>query len=383
MSALNYAKVLKAQGHEVSMVAEDIGRETAKLYEEAGIRVIYRRLAGRNPLVLYALVRFLHRMASRDEVDVLIPLATYSNHFFASRAANRLGKGFLGIIAGGEFKPPKALMRTMSQEAFICFSHENIESAVRLGADRSRLHLISNRIEAAQDPAWREHFTLKDGQPFTLLTISRLVPSKENSVRYAMKCSEYLHQKGLSVQLRVGGDGPSFEALKKEAEEINRRNQTNLIQMLGLVTKVKEEIQGAHLVFGKGRSVLEPIMMNRLGLVVSEEDQICLCTPETFENLYAFNFAGRGMMQPTTFDQLAQILLEIRDNVYDFKPALAASELAHAHYNVSRLADQFLPVFNQEAKRISKPESSPLRGLGQVLDVVQYMLIYSVSKLKG
>jgi len=217
LSMLNYAKILIQAGHQVTMVAEKAGLETIALYEKEGVQVICRKTASRNPFVLFSLASHMYSAAAGKEADIFLPLATYSNQFFANKVAHRLGKGFLGIVAGGEFEPPEQLIRAMKAPAFICFSRENMESAARLGVPGQDLFLISNRITAAPDPDWRSHFAFEAGKPVRMLTLSRLIPSKVNSIRYVMRLCEYLHGQGHKISLRVGGEGSSFEVLRHEA----------------------------------------------------------------------------------------------------------------------------------------------------------------------
>jgi len=154
--------------------------------------------------------------------------------------------------------------------------------------------------------------------------------------------------------------------------------------MLGLVTEVKQEIMAAHMVFGKGRSVLEPIMMNRLGVVVGEQDNMCLCLKDNFQNLYTFNFSGREIARQTTIEELSGIIGQLAANQYDFAPAQTAAEQVRLHYDVAHLPEQLLKAFNRQAGSMQdKPAKPVIHHLALAWDVLYYMVVSGIKKLKG
>jgi len=137
--------------------------------------------------------------------------------------------------------------------------------------------------------------------------VSRLVKEKFNSIVLAIETITYMKSRGIPVVLKIAGAGDCLDELEKVANQTNRMFNEAIINFLGHVPDVEELLFDAHLVFGKGRGVLEGIMTNRIGIVVGEDSRMALCKATTIENLYTYNYSGRNITETITKNQICSL----------------------------------------------------------------------------
>ncbi|MBD2845939.1 hypothetical protein IDH44_12110 [Paenibacillus sp. IB182496] len=372
ISALEYGKLMRrmyGEG-EVELVAAGQYAGVQETYAAEGIRTYdvpyfennhpWRNLTG--------LIRYV-RVLRRERVDLIVAIAVCNGmlHRIVSRM---LGIPVLTIVPGGEI--PGSFAAIMGDTPLVVFSEENKRALTDAGYDESRIRLITNRLVfEPQAPAHMPaaHYARPlHGEPVRLLLISRLDGEKMRSVHYVLDCVAALvgaHQSaGASgatdgrpalggtgaavsasgpaalppIRLTLLGDGDYIAEVRARAAAINAAAGGEVVRVAGFRRDVKAHIDDAHIVFGKGRSIIEPVYHGRIAFVVNEAEQMWQCTPQTLPRLQATNFSGRALQQPDALVLLERRIREAAAGAVDPAPLEESSAYIARMYDIRHAA---------------------------------------------
>ena len=317
----------------------------------------------RSPISIVKTALSMFRLMKNNKVQML--LSPSRNDFGACYAVCKAtGAAFLPIIPGGSISSCAKNLLSVRKEQFICFSYENKDSLIENGIAEDNIHVISNRIQLKQDISWREHYAKKGvGEPLNLLLVSRLDHEHRTGILALMdRIAEYDGQ----LLLKVAGDGECAEELIGYAEAINKRKK--VISFLGFIKEIEPILLEADIVIGKGRSVIMPVMMNRIGFVLGYDGGISVCNEENFNELYWSNFSGRKASNSLDDEQFLELCQRIRrdsDYVASFGRVFERMRKA---YSTEELADKLMPI----VKKLMKQNSTVKYGLFQKYKTVWY-----------
>lgn len=351
-SLLQYARALTDNGMSVFAAGEAVPSDAiVESYKKSGIEIYYiKRFNNRRVFLNTSLLVQLYKLIINERPDSIITTDGLDASF-----CSMLGKYFnicVTIVkAGGTDPYSDILLSTWNDNQLVVFSEENREYYVKHHYNPNRIKLISNRIEVSRDKNYENFYRRLENkeQMLSLLMISRLDRSKMNSVLTVYKIIENLATDISKIQLIVAGSGDCTEYLTVEANKINQKFNCDLIKLVGHIDNIPELILSSHLVFGKGRSVIEPIMMNRMGIVVSEDNNFSLCTMKSFENLYNYNFSGRKISHSTGVDEIHQLILALRDGTYNYNNHIGVADLVCMNYESIYLIDKLVPLIKQKS----------------------------------
>lgn len=360
-SSFGYLDYLKKEGHRITVVACEKDKNLAELYKNSfdrfiSAKYVYDYFAEKKFIDLYLLLKKEYEFLKKDRPDLVIILG-YFNSFFYSRFCNSLGIPAVTLIAGGDLSTGTDFLKDCTCDHVICFSEENRDVLLKC-VDDERITVISNRIQLKTvfDDA-ESHYNLTEDDCIDILFTSRVSGDKYDSIIHFIGLADKVADEERKINLAIAGDGDCFVKLKEYTESINNPYLT--INLKGHVDNLVPEFEKAHIVVGKGRSVIEPIMMNRIGCVMGDDGKIEVCTTDNFENLYHYNFSGRNLNCDNPEAVLKNLIDSMISGTFDTEEMKTAADLTRKHYSSEHLAEKFNYVLDnlkcekQRKKRVS------------------------------
>jgi len=354
LSLLEYLKIIKNLDNEVLVAAEFTSNGIEERYKSEDFKL--HNITALNHVNIISKIIYLfkgYNILKKHDIDFLIVITTV-DIFFYSYIADLLNIPILIIIAGGKISERNHKLSTWANKPLICFSKENYNDLKKLKYNLDRVYQISNRINTHNINSFDIYSSFKKNSKIRLLIISRIDTSKIKSIRYVIRLISYLVKKGYNVELNIAGSGPLMGLVEKEIEDININAGCMIIKKLGFVKDLSNEILGSHIVFGKGRSVIEAIMMNRVGIVVNEDNEMIICTTESRDNLTQNNFAGRNLKIANTFSDIEFLLDQIKNRKSNYMELENLAQMVKRDYSVEYLEDKLRDVFKKEFQVTNK-----------------------------
>lgn len=256
------------------------------------------------------------------------------------------GIPFIPIIPGGAVRSSSHAVLDIKKNQIICFSEENKRALVGSGVSEQNIHVISNRIQVHEDKDWRSFYRNRFNiAHYQIMLISRTDGYLAQDIMDFMKTIDTINEHGFSIQLTIVGSGDGDDKCRLLAESINRRNQC--ISFLGYIRNVNELALEYDIIVGKGRSVITPMMSNRIGIVLGSNAEMCLCNDDSFENLYTHNFSGRNITKKMSICDFEKFLLEIKKDATLIDSFQKTFEKVREFYSADFLDEKLLPVVHK------------------------------------
>lgn len=342
-SAFEYLSVLKKDGHGVTVIAYEKDKKLTELYKNSfdnfvHARYMYDYFEKKDFIGLYRLLNKEYRMLKKNRPGLVVVLGHFTAYFY-SCFCNSLGIPAVVIIAGGDLSDGIHLLEGCPCDHVICFSVENREVLLRC-IDNERITVIPNRIKLKTTFCDTEnHYKTAANSCVNILFTSRLNSDKYDSVTRFIEIVNKVANKNRRINLAVAGDGDLIDNLKEfVASTVNPYLN---VDIKGHVDNLIPEFEKAHIVVGKGRSVIEPIMMNRIGCVMGNDGKIEVCTTDNFEHLYHYNFSGRNLKCDNPEAVLKELIDSVMSGTFDTEKMKAAAEITRKYYSSEYLADKF------------------------------------------
>lgn len=342
LSILEYAKIARKIGHEVIAVGEYANSQNK--YTENGIRTynIPRFITGRVRNSLIGL-NVLNRIIKQERPD-LIHATSYG--IVPSKFISKIyGLPILYSIAGGKINK-----NVFEDENLIVYSFENKEDLVIDGYREDRIKVISNRMSISKLPAIDCSIYDKPSNEINLLMISRLDVGVIKSVFYIMDLAAEISNKHQKISLDIIGGGELIQVVSDKAIQINKRKNNININIHGYVDNTYDYIANSHIVFGKGRSIIEAIFLKRVSFVVGEDHCMTLCTPNTIENLYKYNFSGRNIINNYSLDEFLDVINDVKDGKVDQSILQETNGIVDKLYNIEHAEDTIAKIYDDKIK---------------------------------
>ena len=340
-SAYQYLRVFKQDGHRISVIMQEREQSLKELYErEFGSLTVMPNVVDlfekRAFVQLYRQLCGEYKALKTNKPDLVLAFGTVYP-FFYGRFCRELQIPCIQFIAGGDLAPTRLFLRKVEWCHSLCFSEEN-RDVLRGYIPDEHINVISNRIELKkQFNDLPEHIsTAKNG--IRILLTSRISQDKYESVVGFVDNLCCAANVNTPVTLAVAGGGDKLESLKKYVSDLE--NPFVSFEIKGHLDNLVPEFERAHLVVGRGRSVLEPIMMNRPGCVIGDNGSVELCTPENFDHLYHYNFSGRESQCDDPVAVLSRLLDSLLHNTLDVEKTLCAAQLAREQYSAEYLREK-------------------------------------------
>ena len=355
-SAYEYLNVLKAEGHSVTAIVWDAEKNLKELYEKTFDRVIsekyiYEYYEKRKFISMYRAIKKEYSMLKKEKPDFVIVLGYFNMHFYGPLCRSCSIPSIM-MIAGGDLSRTGAFLEKCLCDHIICFSEEN-NDILKLYFDEKRISVISNRINIKKIFDDKEkHYALQPSDTLNFLLTSRVSSDKYESIINFIKNIENIANDKIKISLTVAGAGDCLEKLQNEVQSLTTPFLN--IEIKGQVDDLLPEFEKAHIVVGKGRSVIEPIMMNRIGCVIGDDGKIELCTKDNFDRIYHYNYSGRNLCCDDSSLILKNLVDSIFNSTYNINHIEEYSKLVRQYYSVDFLPQKFLSVLadiNVEEKK--------------------------------
>lgn len=376
LSLLEYVNLIKEQGHSVISIGEFKYDDIVKKYRDYNVDLYH--VSNARSYQFFKLFKnsiFLYKFFESNKVNLIIS-TSIKELFFCSKIAEIYNIKLFPIIAGGEMKY-KPIVKRIICDKIICFSEENKERLIEAGHPIQNVFVISNRISATEDSQWIQ-FYKKAGtdKPIKLLMITRLDSGKVNSVKFVINLAYWLIKNDCNIELHIAGDGKERDNLKTIVNKINSEIGREVIFLLGHISDLNNIILESHIIFGKGRSVLEPIMKNRVGIVVGDNNTCLICNIDTIENLYKFNFSGRNIEVVSSNQDILEIVNQLCNKTLDYEGYYKVFNNARLRYHATYLKDKFMPIFMGIEDKIK--DSYRLKKRNKYFDYL-LLLVYCIE----
>lgn len=365
-SLLEYAKLFDARGDEVVFAARHMGA-LAALFEKNGIKTVdTAAFSNVSPFVNIPAMRGILKVIKAEKPDLLASVLG-NETVYARLAARRFALPHIGIIAGGEIFPATA--RLMRGIRLIVFSEENKRALMDGGCAEKDITVVKNRFDmAARDQT--DGLYKAPQEEIRLLSPSRLVKGKTGSVSAVMALAQRLFERGLKVRLSVAGDGACFDRIRKRADEINAACKEEIITMAGDVLDMSPLYARSHIVFGKGRGVIEAVGRGHMAVVVGEDGRMCAVKPGVYDNLAFYNLSGRNIEKETSFSEIENLVRTLIEGALDFSDFDAVREIFVREYDVTRAGGVIKAAFDRAKEQPPRKgfwqKSAAALGLGYV-----------------
>ncbi len=284
-----------------------------------------------------------YRYIKDHKPDLVIALGQLNGALYTN-ICKKIGIPLFIYIAGGKIREHDACIGLWNECETVCFSIENADFITRqFSADHT--NVISNRIDIKERFGDIENHYMTPNEEVNVLIVSRLDPDKIKSVYSLLKILSKCAVDDLRINVRIAGKGGCEQEIKRFCDTI----QTDHLhtQILGQVHNLSDQFRWAHVVAGKGRSVIEPIMMNRIGCVIGEDGKMEFCDQDSFENLYHYNFSGRKLKNEDPYTEVYGMLTKIKNGQIDDEFILNTADMTIQQYSKEFLPDKLKRVLEK------------------------------------
>ena len=294
--------------------------------------------------------RWEYRHIKSVQPDLLIALGQFNGALY-SYIGRKLGIPLIIYIAGGVLDDDDPSIKCWKDCETICFSIENAD-VIERSFPPQHIHIISNRIHITERFDDINTHYQQGVSNIHFLIVSRLDPDKMQSVYSIIRALSQVVGNAYHVEVRIAGNGTCRDELSEFIKPF--QSDRMRIKLLGQVHVLTEEFRWAHIVAGKGRSVIEPIMMNRLGCVIGEDGKIEFCSTHNFDNLYHYNFSGRHLCADNPNAELTEMFMRItKENIHE-TDILDVAQLTSQRYSSEYLLQQLRAVLQKTPAKTPK-----------------------------
>ena len=351
-SLLEHIRVLKLLGFNEIKCLATVGEKDlySKYIREVSELIIRNSLSAlwteKKYKAVYDELKWEYAYIKNEAPDLVIVLGEIDGALY-SHFCHQLGIPLIIYIAGGDLSSNEEVIDIWDNCEVICFSQENCDVIKRHFIEQ-HINVISNRINLTLLFQDLEQKYKKQQSGINILISSRLDEDKITSIYAFLNMLRTSNLDGVKLNIRIAGDGTQKTKLLEYCNMISCDNFQ--ICLLGHLTDLTEEFRWAHIIAGKGRSVIEPIMMNRIGCIIGDDGNISFCKTSTFENLYHYNFAGRNIKNPNTQNDLREVMKKIYTGEMNGEEVLDTSNITRQYYSVDYLKEKVSEVLKKTKK---------------------------------
>lgn len=378
-SLLSYIKLVKDRHHHVLSVGQF--NYEPKEYKEAGVDVTHMDyFILSKPLLNFKLLKEYLAIIEQEKPDIIHATTIY-NVYFQYIVEKLTGIPSIYMIPGGKISSftGRMMASLLKDKPVIVYSKENQEDLIREGVKKNNIIHISNRVDFSeireiQDP--NITYNQKKTKKVQALMISRFSETKIKSIRHTIQLIYELIEEGLDIELTILGDGLLYDEMVEEANELNQKLGRNVFNLLGYKNNVQDYVKEAHIIFGKGRSILDGIIQKRYAAVVTEEPKIFMCRAENFKLISDYNITGRNKeeLTPISKNELKKMFEQIEYNQVQTEKIEELYQVAKEIYDVNERVEEILGLYE------SLPIKSDLNYTPSLFQIAkEFIKLYSTA----
>ncbi len=279
----------------------------------------------------------------KERPDLVIVLGEVNAALY-SYICSKTGIPLIVYIAGGTLENQGQVIEMWKDCEVVCFSREN-KSEISEHYAQEHVHIISNRISIKEQFEDIEtHYQTEQTDIHVLIT-SRLADDKIRSICSLIHLLSRCADGQVHITVRIAGDGPQRDELQAFCDGMNTDCMT--IQLLGHIDELTEQFRWAHIAAGKGRSVIEPIMMNRIGCIIGDDGKIGFCNENNFEKIYYYNFSGRNLKTDNSMNEMQEMIGKINRGAVKNEDIMIPAEMTACYYSAEYLPEKLKEVIEK------------------------------------
>ena len=260
----------------------------------------------------------------------------------------------------------------------LVFSSENREDLLDFGYESDRITVNSSRIHFPADRDCNSiPYAQGNSETLQLLFIGR-IDSNYRSILNVLGLVKFLKGQGLEIELNVLGDGQEIEKAREAGRAVNSLYDKEIVWFKGYCSDVHQYIDRAHMVFGKGRSILDAIAHWRISFVASETGHLLRVNPGNIEELSHYNLTGRNAGHSDSFEEISDCVKRIQRIQTDVEDLYKIKEAARAIYDVAYAEEKVMKVY-QDALAGFKPKKRLSRLVKSIRIIVQLYANYLLT----
>ncbi len=376
LSLLQHYLVLKECGYDKIICLANCNNPSLQAkYEEVFGKIVNKKSPGElwddsKKLESYRQYKWEYQFIRKEQPDLIVTLGELNGALY-SYICRKLGIPLIIYIAGGTLVAHRQVIDMWKGCEVVCFSKEN-EDSIRKHFPQEHIHVISNRISLIQRfDDLKTHYQTEHPEINVLIT-SRLSEDKMQSIYSLLQLLSKCADRDTRISVRIAGDGSQRETLLSFCKEVE--TDCLKIQCLGYLDNLTEQFRWAHIAAGKGRSVIEPIMMNRIGCIIGEDGKIAFCNEKDFEHIYHYNFSGRNLKTEDSLKLLQEMIIKIQMGKISEEDVIVSAETVRTYYSAEYLPEKLMEVVDKLP--------SPKHVRKKAFLLVQYARL-TIKKMQG
>lgn len=366
-------KELHRLGHTVVVASN--GGVYAAVLEEMGIRHVQIPMHSRSPVHMARSLSLLKKLIRQEQPDLVHAHARIPA-FLCGILHRQMDFPFITSAHWVfEVTPLLRLMTDWGQRTVAVSEDIKTYLMESYGVPPDQIHVTINAVDtdsfcaAPRDEALARKLHLGTGP--VIGHISRLDQSREKAARELIALMPRLVKTHPDAQLLIVGGGDQEEALRREAEIVNRQTGAQTIIMTGPRTDIPSLLRQCDVFVGVSRAALEAVSTEKPTILAGNEGYIGPFTPEILPAARQSNFCCRDF-PPIDRDRLFTDLLELLDMGSAARETLVrfGRELILKEYSVERMTRDYLDAYDNllHPRPVIKAAVSGYYGFGNLGD---------------
>ncbi|MBQ7299016.1 MAG: polysaccharide pyruvyl transferase CsaB [Clostridia bacterium] len=187
-----------------------------------------------------------------------------------------------------------------------------------------------------------------------IVCVSRMDTDRSEAALQLAAIAPKLYAYDPDIEVLLVGDGNDFARLRAAADAANAEVGHTVVRLTGARTDISVLIAAGDIFVGVSRAALEAMAVAKPVILAGNQGYLGIFTKDMFEVAYDSNFCCRGA-EDTAPDLLYRDITALLSMTEEKRQALGQDGRAVicAHYSVSRMADDYLAVY--DAVRPYKP----------------------------
>lgn len=268
-------------------------------------------------------ILFLKEVIKKYKINI-IHVHPYISQIVACNCSIQLGVPVVTTLHSKVITPSLNKPFRNNIRKYICISEETKRAQKQYGYNESDLVYIPNSVELGKAPDESSFFLNKE---IRMLYISRIDKDKVKSIMNLLSTIPVLVKNGLSIKLEILGDGECIEEVKEVSNGINEDLKSQVIDVLGSKSNIKDLIDESDIVIGVGRVVLEGLANGRFTICLGNDNYPGIIDTNKLLNISEVNFTERNTNRK--FNKI-----DLYNDIYDI------------YYNFNKHFNDLLETYN-------------------------------------
>lgn len=189
----------------------------------------------------------------------------------------------------------------------------------------------------------QSEFSLENGKK-RIVYVSRMDSDRSLVAHLLIEIAPLIHQKYPNSEIVIVGGGNDYDAISKEAEEVNSRLGKRQIITTGARTDINKFVASGDIFVGVSRAALEAMSCKKPSIIAGNEGYIGIFDESKLQCAINTNFCCRGCV-PSTAENLMQDIFELFDSRDLTELGRYSREVVKKFYSVDTMAEDALKMY--------------------------------------